>query len=152
MPWRLWGRMNGGIHRYDTTKRTTPLSWRRMGNERTSQLNKGESGQQIYQVDKMWRAKEPPPRQSLKYPQWPWYHTNHDPTVKYGTFLPALTQGENDSISELRNGKTGKIRSNYTAGTVFTTTHCHTCGKLWQKYIFQVRKTRHQIWILESGS
>ena len=51
-------------------------------------------------------------------------------TYNFVPFLPVSTQGDNDAIIELRNGKTGTIRINATAETVCKTTHFHTCGQL----------------------
>ena len=84
----------------------------------------------ICQGDKTCRSKEKPSGKAKNLP------SGHDTTkntvlpYNYGTLLPVFTQGCTGAIGELSNSKTGTIRINDTAGTVCTTTHFHTCGKI----------------------
>ena len=152
MNWRLWGILYSEKHRGGTVLSTTPLSRRKRGNKSTALWDKLESVQHMFQGDKIRRAKEKHPGKAKNLPSG--YDTTQIMILPYNfwPFLTASTQGKKYAISELRNVKTGNSRSNDTSGIVCTTAHSHTGGQLWQKYTFQVCKTRHQIWILESGS
>ena len=68
MPYRLWKRMESGTYRGSYMTRTTPISWRRRGNESTARWNKRESDQQICKGDKWSRAKEKPSRKARTPP------------------------------------------------------------------------------------
>ena len=62
--------------------------------------------------------------------------SGHDTTkitilpYNFGPFLPASTQGDTDTISEIRKDKSGTRRRNDTTGIVFTTTNGQTCRQL----------------------